>query len=59
MFTHTCTACERTQLIFMSQVTGVSGSGDDAAATFNCWCGATQSTGLPLFGRTAQTRVAA
>lgn len=38
-FTHHCTACDRTQLIFLSMVTGVS----DDSLDFTCWCGADQS----------------
>ena len=41
MFTHHCSACDKRQLIFMSQVTltGVAGGTELA---FTCWCGAEQ-----------------
>lgn len=50
MFTHHCTACARTQLIFASQVTSVASGGQGAVATFTCWCGAEQSSDFSLFG---------
>lgn len=54
MFKHLCTACNRTQLIFMSQFTGVVGSADGVVATFTCWCGATQTSHADFFGVTAE-----
>lgn len=44
MFVHECTACEKRQLIFASQVTGVVDGG--TAIAFTCWCGAEQVTRL-------------
>ncbi len=52
MFTHHCTACDRTQLIFLSQVSSVAGATDGAAATFTCWCGSTQTSEFSLFDAT-------
>ena len=49
MFTHHCSACERTQLVFFSQVKSVASAADGAIATFTCWCGAQQSTDFTLF----------
>ena len=43
MFTHTCTACDRRQLIFPSMVTGVVARETGAAVAFTCWCGAEQT----------------
>lgn len=43
MFTHTCTVCEKRQLIFPSQITAVTGSDQGPVATFTCWCGAEQT----------------
>jgi hypothetical protein len=43
MFTHTCTACERRQLIFPSMVTGVVDSPNGPTVAFECWCGASQT----------------
>jgi hypothetical protein len=42
MFRHHCTACERDQLIFSSQFTGVASTDRGAVGTFTCWCGADQ-----------------
>lgn len=42
MFTNHCTACDRTQLIFPSQVTGMARIDDVIAMTYTCWCGAEQ-----------------
>lgn len=42
MFTHHCTACDRTQLIFDSQIIAVGGSENDLSFTLKCWCGAEQ-----------------
>jgi hypothetical protein len=50
MFKHQCTSCQRTQLIFMSQFTGVAGTPDGVVATFTCWCGAEQTSHTDLFG---------
>lgn len=49
MFTHHCTACDRNQLIFPSQVTSVASAEHGALATFTCWCGAEQSSDFSLF----------
>lgn len=43
MFTHRCTECERTQLIFPSQSTGVATVEGREAVAFTCWCGAAQT----------------
>lgn len=50
MFTHHCSACDRTQLIFMSQMTSVAAGDSGAAASFTCWCGATQIVDFSLYG---------
>lgn len=43
MFTHRCSACDRTQLIFESQ--GIRATRGDGGIdfTFVCWCGAEQT----------------
>jgi hypothetical protein len=57
MFTHHCTACDKTQLVFFSQVTGLADTGRGTAVTFTCWCGAEQTW---LAGtRSTDARVAA
>lgn len=43
MFTHHCTACDKTQLIFISQVTGLADTDHGTAVTFTCWCGSEQT----------------
>jgi hypothetical protein len=49
MFKHHCTVCERTQLIFGSQVSAVEGTPEGVIATFTCWCGATQVSSSDFF----------
>jgi len=48
MFPHHCTACDRKQLIFFSQVSTVASGEAGAVATFTCWCGAEQSSDFSL-----------
>ena len=43
MFTHHCKACDKTQLIFISQVTGLAEVDHGTAVSFTCWCGAEQT----------------
>lgn len=44
MFTHSCTACEKRQLIFPSQIVGVAGTPEGQLSfSFTCWCGAEQT----------------
>ena len=52
MFTHHCTACDKTQLIFISQVTGLADTDHGTAVTFTCWCGSEQTwvAGQPATG---------
>ena len=57
MFTHHCTACDKTQLIFLSQVTGLAGTDRGTAVTFTCWCGSEQTWLAGL--RPTDARVAA
>lgn len=42
MFTHHCTACDRTQLIFPSQVLSYTATEGGFEIAHECWCGATQ-----------------
>ena len=44
MFTHDCTACARTQLIFPSMFKGLVDTADGVAVRFVCWCGAPQES---------------
>lgn len=43
MFKHHCTVCDRTQLIFPSQVTGLVNDERGILLAFTCWCGAEQA----------------
>lgn len=60
MFTHTCSACHRRELIFPSQVTGMANTDHGIVVTFTCWCDAEQTmvTGLkaaqPVAGATVE-----
>ena len=42
MFDHHCTACDRRQLIFPSQVTGLDNTDHGIVVSFRCWCGSEQ-----------------
>ena len=55
MFDHHCTACDRRQLIFTSQVTSLVNTDHGIIMAFECWCGAEQTL---LTGRTADSREA-
>ncbi len=46
VFVHTCSACERRQLIFPSQFTAVAAGEQGPVATFTCWCGAEQTASV-------------
>jgi RNase P subunit RPR2 len=53
LFTHACTECSRTQLIFPSQANGVLETDRGPALLFTCWCGAEQAHQIgerPLVG---------
>ena len=50
MFTHTCTVCERRQLLFTSQITSLHNTEQGIVVRFTCWCGAEQAM---LTGRAA------
>ncbi|MCY7395535.1 MAG: hypothetical protein LH468_05155 [Nocardioides sp.] len=52
MFLHACTACERRQLIFPSQVTSLDNTDHGIEVSFTCWCGVEQHL---LTGRAAAT----
>ena len=43
MFDHHCTACDKRQLIFSSQVTAMSNTDRGIVVAFTCWCGAEQN----------------
>jgi len=56
MFDHNCSACGQRQLIFPSQVTSVTNTGEGIVVEFACWCGAGQSL---VTGRRRTERAAA
>lgn len=56
VFTHVCSACDKRQLIFPSQVTAVAKGARGPVATFTCWCGATQSALLSLVAEPRRPR---
>lgn len=43
MFDSYCTACNKHQLIFPSQVTSLVNTDHGIVVTYTCWCGAEQS----------------
>ena len=43
MFDNHCSACDRRQLIFSSQVTSMSNTDHGIVVTYTCWCGAEQT----------------
>ena len=51
MFDHQCTACEKRQLIFSSQVTSLTNTEHGIVVAFTCWCGADQTI---VTGRAAE-----
>ena len=60
MFDHYCTACDKRQLIFPSQVTSLVNTDHGIVVDFTCWCGAAQSTTTGLASaRPAKVAVAA
>ena len=42
MFAHTCSACERRQLVFPSQITALHNTDHGIVVRLTCWCGAEQ-----------------
>ena len=43
MIDHYCTACDKRQLIFPSQVTSMANTDDGIVVTFTCWCDTVQT----------------
>ena len=43
MFDRHCSACDRTQLIFPSQISGVTNTDHGILVSYRCWCGAEQT----------------
>lgn len=42
MFTSHCTACDKTQLVFLSQISGMRDTDRGTVVSYTCWCGADQ-----------------
>jgi hypothetical protein len=42
MFTSHCTACDKTQLVFLSQISGMRDTERGTVVSYTCWCGAAQ-----------------
>ena len=59
MFDHHCTACERRQLIFPSQVTSLDNTGHGIVVRFTCWCGADQTLVTGKAARAGRVALAA
>ena len=60
MFDHYCTACDKRQLIFPSQVTSLTNTDQGIVLAFTCWCGTEQTTTTGLAsGRPAKVALAA
>lgn len=52
MFTHHCSACDRTQLISLTQATSLERLADGGLGVeFTCWCGSLQRHELLPLGR--------
>lgn len=43
MFDHHCTACDKRQLIFPSQITAMTNTEQGIVVSFTCWCGDDQT----------------
>jgi hypothetical protein len=56
VFSHHCTSCDQTQLIFPSQLRSIDTTDHGLEVRFECWCGASQ---LMVTGNRARTSVAA
>ncbi|MFC6286918.1 hypothetical protein ACFP3Q_06795 [Nocardioides sp. GCM10027113] len=43
MFDSHCTACDKRQLIFPSQISGLTNTDEGIVVSYTCWCGAEQA----------------
>lgn len=50
MFARECTHCNKRMLVFPSQITGMSHTGEALEVSYECWCGATQTCELDATG---------
>jgi len=51
MFTHHCSECRKSQLVFWSQATSLTETPEGLAVGFTCWCGAPQTWVAPQGAR--------
>ena len=60
MFDRHCSACDKTELIFPSQITAVTNIDEGILVSYTCWCGSAQTWLTGTHGREADhTLVAA
>jgi hypothetical protein len=59
MFDRHCSACDRTQLIFPSQISGVTNTDHGILVSYTCWCGAEQTWLTGSRGRADQPTLVA
>ena len=59
MFDRHCTACDRTQLIFPSQIQGVTNTDHGILVGYVCWCGSEQTWLTGSTGHTDQPALVA
>lgn len=59
MFFNHCTACDKRQLIFPSQVVSLTNTDEGIVVAYTCWCGADQTLTTGLAARRAGARVRA
>ena len=59
MFDRHCSACDRTQLIFPSQIQGVANTDHGILVSYVCWCGSEQTWLTGSTGRTDQPALVA
>jgi hypothetical protein len=59
MFDRHCSACDRTQLIFPSQISGLTNTDQGILVSYTCWCGAEQTWLTGAHGGVEQPALAA
>ena len=59
MFAHHCTACDRRQLVFPDQVTGLVNTDHGIVLGYRCWCGSEQRLVAGAHARRPRLSVAA
>jgi hypothetical protein len=59
MFDRHCSACDKTQLIFPSQITAVTNTDAGILVSYTCWCGSAQTWLTGTHGRATDRSLAA